>query len=188
MNTKLFEEVLREAKEAEHRRLFEKDLSREHFRETVVVESGKIYVLKTEEDKLKTIEELWNFYYEYSIKQIKINKQWKSVIVENTDPPLRVEVYPKSIEEIFSHTPKQEAFIPKVLCLQALPRIIQKLNHITINLEEKGMTENEHWYKGICDIVIDNIPYVVTVKLVKKINTKDPRFYIYFLDDLNIKK
>ena len=97
----------------------------------------------------------------------------------------KVEIYPDSIDEILSHTAKQEIFRPKILCLQALPHIIHKMNHITQELEKenKNKPENEYWYYGTCNVVIDNIPYTITIKLLKKRDRNDPRFYIYFIND-----
>jgi hypothetical protein len=168
--------------------LFEQVLREARLRETVVVEAGKIYVTQTEDDKLKSIDELWEYYENYATNQIKENKRWQIITVENTDALLKVEIYPKSINEILSHTPKQENFRPKILCFQAIPYIVQKMHHITQENERKNRPQNEYWYCGFCDITVDKIPYKATVKLVKKVNVKNPRFYIYFLNDLILEK
>ena len=131
LENNLFEQVYRETK----------------LREMVTVESGRIYISQTEEDKSKNINELWKYYENYAIQQIKTNKKWQSVTVENTESLLNVEIHPAGVQEILSHTPKQERFRAKILCLQAIPHMIQKMHHITLELERKNRNQNEYWYK-----------------------------------------
>jgi 16S rRNA A1518/A1519 N6-dimethyltransferase RsmA/KsgA/DIM1 with predicted DNA glycosylase/AP lyase activity len=73
--------------------------------------------------------------------------------------------------------------------MQALPHIIQKMSNITLQKETKGRNQNEYWYEGTCkNVSLDNIPYNITVKLVKKANVQNPQFYVYFVNDILIKK
>jgi len=167
--------------------LFERVLKEAQLEETIAIESGRIYIFQTEEEKLKTIDELWEYHKKEALQKIK-DKIWQSVIVQNTDPPLEIQIYPSCIGEILHHTPKQEEFRPKILCLQALPYIIQKTNHIELKSERKNNPHNEYWYHGFCNIIIDKISYSATVKFVKRFDNKNPRFYIYFIDDLDLKR
>jgi hypothetical protein len=63
------------------------------------------------------------------------------------------------------------------------------MSNITLANETKGREKNEYWYNGICkNVSIDSIPYNITIKLVKKVNVLNPQFYIYFVNDIELKK
>jgi hypothetical protein len=107
-------------------------------KETVTIESGRIYIFQTEEEKDQNINEIWNYYSEYAKTQATNNRKWRNIRVENTDPPLIIDIYPKKIKEVFSHTAKDEKFRSKIICIQALPILIKNMSNIILENETKG--------------------------------------------------
>jgi hypothetical protein len=163
------------------RRIYESCLSA-RLNESVVVENGTIYIEETEEDKTKNDNELKVFYKNYAIQQIKTNPGWKAVVVENTDPPLTVQILPSCIDEWFSHPSKRE----QTLCIQAIPHIVQKMTHIEPETENKGKPNVEYWYKSKCQVFVNKCKHTIRLSIIKR-KSEEHRFYAFYVVGLNIK-
>jgi hypothetical protein len=159
--------------------------------EEVVIENGKIYITETDEDKALSVSDLHYYYKELAFEQVKNNKRWQNVIVENTDPPLEITINKKSIDEIFSNTAKHEDYRIKIISIQALPYFIQKMQNITPenNDKSRGKINVEYFYKAECqNVFINSKKYTITLKIIKRSNEENHKFYTYFINNLFIKK
>jgi len=77
----LFESVIRESREAHSHQLFESVLREADEPEMVIVEAGRIFITQTDKEKLKSIDELWDYYKDYAEDKIKTNKNGKKLLL-----------------------------------------------------------------------------------------------------------
>jgi len=169
--------------------LFESVLRESHLKEMVNVESGRIYISEIEETKAITdIKVLKDYYEKYALQRLN-SRRWKNIVVENTDPPLEIEIKRSSIDHWY-----HDANIRKeIIAIQGLPYFIQKMEKITPELNnDPNKKRVEYLYKGECpNVMIEDNTHIYTthtikLTIIKRFN-EEHRSYNFYVNNLSIK-
>jgi len=192
----LFESAIRETSEIDRSfksleiALFESVLRESHLKEMVNVESGRIYISEIEETKeITDIKTLKEYYKKYALKRLR-SRRWKKIIVENTDPPLEIEITGSCIDHWYgdSHGKRKE-----IIAIQGLPYYIQKMKRITPELNrDPKKKDTEYLYKGECPNVMikdgANTSYsthTIKLTLIKRFK-ENHRSYSFYVNNLRV--
>jgi hypothetical protein len=179
MNDKLFEEILYECNVES---LFEQVLREARLQEMVIIESGKIYISEIEETKeITDIKELKNYYKNYALKKLSTS-HWKEVTVENTDPPLKIEITQNCIDHWYGDSNKRK----QIIAIQGLPYFIQKMKNIKPELSKKSNKKQiDYLYKSECsNVIINGDVHTIKLTIIKRFHDKEHKAYSWYINNL----
>jgi len=170
--------------------LFESVLRESHLQETVVVEAGRIYISEIEETKAITnLTDLLKFYKNHIIQKFEFG-QWERIItVENTDPPLEIEIPNSCIGHWQSDLKKHNESNKRkfIIAIQGLPYYIQKMRNITPEKNKKDDKRDvDYFYKAECpNVIIENDIHTIKLSIIKR-HQKEHCAYSWYINNLSL--